>query len=43
MYSNFDYIKIDPRYYFSSKCVRLIFFWIIRNKIKTIKGVKRRF
>jgi len=27
MYSNFDYIKIDPQYYFFfSKCVRLLFF-----------------
>jgi len=26
MYLNFDYIKIDPQYYFFSKCVRLLFF-----------------
>jgi len=26
MYSNFDYIKIDPQYYFFPKCVRLLFF-----------------
>ena len=26
MYSKFDYIKMDPQYYFSSKCVRIFFF-----------------
>jgi len=26
MYSNFDFIKVDPQYYFSSKCVRLVIF-----------------
>jgi len=24
MYSDFDYIKIDPQYYFFVKCVRLL-------------------
>ena len=26
MYSIFYYIKIDPQYYFFSKCVKLLFF-----------------
>jgi len=27
MYSKFDYIKMDPQYYFSSKRVRLLLFF----------------
>jgi len=34
MYSNFDYIKIDPQYYFFSKCVRLFIFFVRLLEIK---------
>jgi hypothetical protein len=44
MYSKFDYIKMDPKYYFSSKRVRFFFFFARLLEIKkNIEGVKSRF
>jgi len=42
MYLNFDYIKIDPQYYFFPNCVRLVFFSRLLEK-KNIEGLKCRF
>ena len=43
MYTKFDYIKLDSQYYFSSNCVRYIFFFRLLEIKKFIEGVKRRF
>jgi len=43
MYSNFNYIKMDSQYYFSSKCIKLLFFARLLEMEKIIKGVKCRF
>jgi len=36
MYSNFDNIKMDPQYYFSSNCVRLLVFVRLLEIKKTV-------
>jgi len=40
MYTKFDYIKIDPQYYFFSKCVRLFIFFRLLEIKKIIEGLK---
>jgi len=42
MYSNFDYIKIDPQYYFFRSVLDYYFFVRLLGK-KIIEGVKCRF
>jgi len=43
MYSNFDYIKIDPQYYFFSEVCYIIFYARLLEIKKNIEGVKCRF
>jgi len=43
MYSIFYSIKIDPQYYFFSKCVKLLFFPRLLEIKENIEGVKCRF
>jgi len=42
MYSNFDYIKIDPQYYFFQSVLDFFFARLLEVK-KIIEGLKFRF